>query len=198
MRTWVKVLVSITLVLTLMLSFGCTGPPGPPGPPGPQGEKGVAGPPGPPGPVGPQGPKGEKGDTGPQGPPGTGTAPADAAEPAQPAEPAGDPYDDPDWPVHWVSIDPPVGGANVEVTITLKVPPGSLNQMQYVTITKGRYGSGRFDDVVADADGNAELRLVMHYMTAPGEGSLEASYFELTNIKTDGSKIVVKHPYTCK
>jgi hypothetical protein len=66
--------------------------------------------------------------------------------------------------------------------------------MQYVTTLLGRYASGKFESVVADADGNAVLTLVMHYETTPGD----KGYFELTNTKTDGSKIVVTHQYTTK
>lgn len=101
-------------------------------------------------------------------------------------------YDNLDWPVIWVSIDPPEGGKSVVVTVTLKVPPGSLCQLQYITTLGGRYDSGKFPDVIADKDGNAVIVDEMSYKTTPGpEG-----YLELTNIKPDGSKIVVTHPYT--
>jgi hypothetical protein len=66
--------------------------------------------------------------------------------------------------------------------------------MQYITTLRGIYGSGRFDNVIADDDGNAVMTLVMHYMTTPGpDGG-----FELTNTKADGSKIVIEHPYTAE
>ena len=189
MKTWVKALVSITLILALMLSFGCTGPAGPPGPPGPagvgtEGPIGPGGPPGPPGPPGPTGPQGPAGPAGPQGPAETGVIPA---------EPAIGPYDDPDWPVKWVSIDPPVGRRELDVvTVTLKVPPGSLCEMVYITHIRGRYSTTTFESVVADDEGNAVLKWSIHPLVTPGDGG----GLELTNSKADGSKIVIEYPYT--
>jgi hypothetical protein len=78
----------------------------------------------------------------------------------------------------------------VEVTVKLKVPPGSLCDLTYLTAW-GNRSTAKPNNVVADADGNAVLTWVMHRDTTTGEGGLE-----LTNIKTDGAKIVVVHPYT--
>lgn len=196
MKIWLKTLVGITLILSLLLSFGC-GPAGPPGPQGPKGLPGEAGPAGRPGAVGPVGPAGPEGPVGLQGPPGpSAVVSAGAGDNTTTAATTGDKYDNPDWPVYWVSIDPPVGGPNILVTITLKVPPRSLCQMQYISTSGNKFASGRFPDVVADADGNAVLKLVMHRDTLPGPGEGGKGGFELTSIKTDGTRIVVFRPYT--
>ena len=42
-KIWGKALVSITLILAILLSFGCAGPPGSSRPPGPRGFQGPAG-----------------------------------------------------------------------------------------------------------------------------------------------------------
>ena len=189
MKTWARALVSITLILALLLSFGCgkAGPPGPAGPAGvgTEGPAGPAGAPGPPGPPGTQGPEGPQGPAGPQGP-GAGTA--DAAD-----APVAVSYDDPDWPVTWVSIDPPEISKEILVTVTLIVPPGSTCELMYITAWAGRYAANQFPTVVADADGNAVLKLVMSSHFTTGTAGLE-----LTNTKTDGSKIVILHPVTAK
>jgi hypothetical protein len=121
MKTWVKALVSITVILALLLSFGCTGPAGP------QGERG---------PMGPPGPQGLQGTEGPPGPVGTGTADTGAADTGV--------GDNPDWPVLWVSIYPPSGeyvaGSGAECTVTLKVPPGSLCDLTFINpVSATRY-----------------------------------------------------------
>lgn len=188
MRTCVKALVSIIITFVLLLSLGCgpVGPAGPTGPKGPTGEAGLQGREGPPGPVGPAGPEGSPG---PQGPPGIWITEADNLTPTATVE---DPYNNKDWPVIWVSIDPPVGGMSVRVTVTLKVPPKSTCQMQYVSVGGYRWGTGRFSDVGADADGNAVMTLIMSANLALGLGQ---GGLELTNIKTDNTKIIVFHPY---
>ncbi|MFH0941471.1 MAG: hypothetical protein V1823_00365 [Chloroflexota bacterium] len=185
MRTWTRALVSIALILALLLVVGC-GPAGPPGPAGPKGETGLVGSSGPPGPRGPAGPQGPEGLVGTQGLPGISAAStADNASAA-----TGDPYDNPDWPVYWVSIDPPVGGKNVPVTVTLKVPPGSLCDLTYITPLLNR-SLAKPPDVTADADGNAVLKWSMSPNTTPEPGGK----LELINTKTDGTQITVFHPY---
>lgn len=107
-----------------------------------------------------------------------------------------DPYDDLTWPVQWVSIDPPEGINGAELTVVLKVPPSSVNELTYSSEVLYRPGQfGKFPTVVADKDGYAELRLVLHYRTAPPPGSHWPGELELTNTKIDGTKIVLKHPY---
>lgn len=196
MKTWGKVVISITLIVALLLPLGCgpagpVGPPGPPGPQGPQGPMGSSGPPGKVGPMGPQGLPGAPGPPGPQGPPGP------SAEGAPPAEPTYGPYDDPDWPVIWVSIDPPIGRRELDkVTVTLKVPPNSLCEMVYITEIRGRYGTTTFENVIADDDGNAVLSWVINRNVTPAKRNETLGGLELTNTKPDGSKIVIEHPYT--
>ena len=190
MKTWVKALVSITLIITLLLSFGCAGSPGPAGPAGPQGERGLIGPTGqvgPPGPKGNLGPEGPQGPVGPQGLPGTGAAPADGAA----AEPAGSPYDDPDWPVLWVSVDPTTVTADTLITVVLKVPPGSTCDLIFITAWGTRI-TDRKESEVADANGDVVIELMTHSGSlAPGDATLE-----LTNTKTDGTSIIVTYPVT--
>lgn len=203
MKTWGKALASITVILALLLALGCTGPvgpAGPAGPAGPTGEAGSAGPAGDRGPSGPPGPpglQGKEGPAGPEGPAGVGgAAPADAAAPAAPAA-GGDPYDDAAWPVLWVSFDPPSGeyaaGSEADLTVTLKVPPGSLCDITHINADTGTRSGAKPDNVVADADGNAVLVWQVHASSAPGEATIE-----LTNTKTDGTSIIVTHPYVEK
>ena len=188
MKTWVRALISITLILALLLSFGCAGPPGPKGD---TGERGPIGPEGPHGPVGAKGEKGDEGPQGPQGPPGTGAATTDGVA----AEPAGSPYDDPDWPVIWVSVDPTIITPNIWITVTLKVPPNSLCDLMYITPWNARYVKIAPDTVVADADGNAVIKMASPPVQGLTSGDAK---LEITNTKTDGSKIVVTYPVTAK
>ncbi|RJQ37925.1 MAG: hypothetical protein C4555_05715 [Dehalococcoidia bacterium] len=188
MRIRSKALVSVVLMLALVFVLGC-GPAGPPGPQGPKGPTGLIGSSGPPGSRGPEGTQGPEGQQGPPGPPGisasgnaTGTASA-----------TGDPYDDPDWPVYWVSIDPPVGGKNVPVTVTLKVPPGSRCSLTYITPLNAR-STAKPEDVIADAEGNAVLKWTMHQYTTPESGGK----LELVNTKTDGTQKTFFHSYNAQ
>jgi len=195
MKTWVKAMISITLILTLLLSFGCAGPPGPAGQdgaPGPKGDRGEIGPAGPPGPVGPQGDPGPEGPRGPEGPPGqpcTGVAPTDEA----PTETVGSPYDDPDWPAIWVSVEPTTVTYDTLITVVLKVPPGSLVDLMYVTPLGAHYTKRRPDLVVAPDDGNVEITL-----TSPTEPGLTPgdAHLRLLSTKPDGTSIVVTYPIT--
>ena len=100
-----------------------------------------------------------------------------------------------DWPVIWVSIDPPEGisGEGTGVTVTLKVPPGSLCDLTLIAPETGTRSSAKPEKVVADADGNAVLAWNIHVNTKVGEATLE-----VTNTKTDGTSIIVTHPYTMK
>ena len=187
MKTWGKALVSITLILVLLLSLGCTGPVGPAGT---KGERGAAGPPGPTGATGATGETGPAGPPGPQGPPGTG-----GGETVAPAGPVAGPYDDPDWPVYWVSLDPPEINVSSSITVTLKVPPGSLCDLMYITPLGTSYVKIAPDTVVADADGNAVITM----NTPPPMGFTPGkATFELTNTKTDGTQIIVTYPITAK
>ena len=99
------------------------------------------------------------------------------------------PYDDPDWPVDWVSVDPPLVRKDSLITVYLKVPPESQCCLQYVCATGISYSTFRFKDVVADADGNAVLSLQMTSHFSSGDAKLE-----LTNIKTDDTRITVTYP----
>ena len=186
MSNLVKALLSITLLLALALSLGC-GPAGLPGPAGPKGDTGPVGAAGPPGPVGPQGPAGPEGPPGPQGPPGTsavtdsGTTGTDSGGTS-----AYGPYDNPDWPVIWVSVEPLVVRSDMLVTVVLKVPAGSLCEVLLIT-PLGTRVTNRTGTAIADADGNATVTFTTYSMgMTPGMNKLE-----LTNTKTDGSKIVV-------
>ncbi|MFH0941948.1 MAG: hypothetical protein V1823_02865 [Chloroflexota bacterium] len=196
MKIWVKALVSITLVLVLLLSFGCT--PGPAGPAGQKGPTGLAGSPGTQGPAGPKGPAGLEGPVGLQGPPGIYYS-AGETIPPPPS------YDVPSWPVIWVSVDPPNSGKREidVVKITLKVPPNSKNDMVYKTVLGGHYGTTTFDSVTADADGNAVMSWPINRNITPGvtqynaAGDIAGGYFRLTNTKADLSgQIEVDYPYT--
>jgi hypothetical protein len=110
---------------------------------------------------------------------------------------AGTSYDDPDWPVYWVSIEPEIGKREVDVlTVTLKVPPGSLCEMVYLTELRQRYGTTTFESVVADADGNAVMSWLINKNVTPANRAETLGGLELTNTKVDGTKIVVEHPYT--
>lgn len=200
MKTWGKILVSITLVLALLLTFGCgpAGPAGPPGPPGPTGPAGPPGPQGPTGPVGPSGPpglQGSAGPPGPQGPPGdSATADTDgaAAEPdGAAAAPAGDPYDLPDIPIIWESIEPPeaVAGVPTLVTFKLTVPPNSLVSIAFVT-PSGAVSNYSYAEAMSGADGKITLSWETHQHHTAGEGALE-----LTVTQPDGTKTVVKRPF---
>lgn len=190
MEKWVKVLGSAVLILAVLFLFGC-GPAGPEGQPGPKGPTGEIGSTGPPGPRGPQGPEGPEGPVGPQGPLGISSVSTSVADNISVT--AGDPYDNPDWPIYWVSIDPPVGGKEVKVTVTLKVSPGSRCSLTYITPLKAR-STAKPDDVIADADGNAVLTWTMHRFTTPEPGG----QLELVNTKTDNTQITVFHPYDAK
>jgi peptide/nickel transport system substrate-binding protein len=110
-----------------------------------------------------------------------------------PSQTTGDPYDNPDWPVIWVKIDPPQAPArtNTEITVTLKVPPGSLCDLTFINPETGTRSARKPANVVADADGNAIIGpWAISHMALPGEATLE-----VTVTKTDGSKITVTHPY---
>lgn len=192
MKTWVKALVGITLILAILFSLGC-GPAGPAGPQGPKGETGPVGAEGPPGPIGPVGPEGPQGPQGPVGPVG----PSSSEDTETVTATAGDPYDDPDWPVQWVSIEPEIGKREVDVvTVTLKVPAGSLCEMVYITEIRQVYGTTTFESVIADDDGNAVLSWLINKNVTPANRAETLGGLELTNTKADGSKIVIEHPYT--
>jgi hypothetical protein len=199
MKTWVKALVSITLILVLLLSFGCgkAGPPGPEGPAG-VGTEGPVGPVGAPGPPGPPGPAGPEGPAGPAGPEGPAAGTGDAAD-----APAANTYDDPDWPITWVEIlfngvssDPPEAPVltSNSVQVTLKVPPGSQSDITILLPKTLTRDSRKAEPVVAGDDGNVVLGpWVMCSHTYLGEG-----FLELTNTKADGSVIVIKYPFFLK
>lgn len=203
MKTWVKALVGISVILVILLSAACAGPQGPAGPAGPAGSAGPKGPTGDqglPGPQGLQGPQGPPGLTGPPGGGDSGTSTPSTETPSTPVTPStpttGDPYDNQDWPVIWVNIDPPEGvaGAGTKVTVTLKVPPGSMSDLTFINPGTGTRSRNKPTNVVADADGNAVLGpWDIHTNAAAGEATLE-----LTNTKTDGTKIIVTHPYILK
>ncbi|RJO60174.1 hypothetical protein C4544_05960 [candidate division WS5 bacterium] len=156
---------------------------GPMGPPGPTGPEGPAGPAGPPGPAG----SGSSGET-------TTTTPS---TPTTPTGDTGDPYDVSDFPVIWVSIEPPSGefpaGSGALITVTLKVPPGALCEIIHINAVTGTRSSAKPDSVIADADGKAVLSWNPSTQAAAGEATIE-----LTVTKTDGTKIVVNHPYIHK
>jgi len=108
----------------------------------------------------------------------------------------GDPYDNPDFPVIWVSIEPPegVGDAETEVTVTLKVPPGAYCELTFLNPNTGTRSSRKPTPVVADANGNAVLGpWRLHQNAHAGVGTIE-----VTVTKADGTKIVVTHPYVLK
>jgi len=166
----------------------------------------VVGPAGPQGIPGPQGLKGDKGDPGPQGPPGTSattssatgtdttTPSSDTTTPSTPSFSGGS-YDNLDFPVIWVSIDPTEGiaGAGTQVTVTLKVPPGALVSLHFFNPVTGTDSRNRPPDTTADADGNVVLTWAIHTNAAAGEATME-----VTVTKTDGTKTVVTHPYILK
>lgn len=198
MKLWVKMLVSLSLIIALLLTFGCTpGPAGPAGPKGPTGEEGLPGTQGPPGAKGPAGPQGPPG---PAGPPGIWLTGQEAAPPTTTASP----YDVPDWPVTWVSVDPPEGRRELDaVTVTLKVPPKSKCDMVFYTVIGSWYSTTTFPSMTADADGNAVMSYVINKNITPGypqykaDGTLLGGYLELTNTKADLSgQIKVLYPYT--
>jgi hypothetical protein len=92
--------------------------------------------------------------------------------------------------------DPPEGFRHVynSVQVTLKVPPGSLSEITILLPQTGTRDARRPENVAADDDGNTVLGpWVMTSHTYPGEG-----FIELTNTKTDGSKIVITHPFILK
>ncbi|RJQ37877.1 MAG: ABC transporter substrate-binding protein [Dehalococcoidia bacterium] len=124
-------------------------------------------------------------------------APVTTPEPSSaPSQTAANSYDDPDWPVIWVKIDPAEGvsGGGTMITVTLKVPPGSFNEIIFINPVTGTRSSRRPAPAVADADGNVVLGpWEVHSAAAAGEATIE-----LTCTKTDGTKIVVTHPYTLK
>jgi peptide/nickel transport system substrate-binding protein len=122
-------------------------------------------------------------------------APEPSSTPAS-TQTAGNPYDDPNFPVLWVSIDPPegVGDAETEVTVTLKVPPGALCELTFLNPNTGTRSSRKPTPVVADVNGNAVLGpWRLHQNAHAGTGTLE-----VTVTKTDGTQIVVTHPYILK
>ena len=184
MKTWGRVLVSITLILALLLSFGCTGPPGPPGPQGPAGE-GTEGPLGRPGPVGPRGPEGPAGPPGPPGPAGTGGAAA-----------TGDPYDDPSIPILWISITPETetAPAGTELTVVLKVPPLATVQITWIKAS-GYRSSPPYSPPEGVADDNGDITFIWspHTYMNQGEGTIEAVV-----TATTGKSFTVTHPYIYK
>lgn len=173
-----KGFVGITIFLALLLSLGC----GSVGPAGLKGETGDPGPAGPPGPVGPVGEVGPEGPPGPQGPPGVWIS-GDAADNTTSTY---GPYDNPDWPVIWVSVDPPVVKSDYLVTVKLKVPPNSLCEIIMIT-PLGTKVTAKKGTAISDAEGNATVTFMTYSMgMTPGVNQLE-----LTNTKADGSKIVV-------
>ncbi len=195
MKTWVKALVSVTLLLALLLSFGCAGPAGPAGPEGPAGPAGSSGPPGP---IGLQGDPGSVGPQGLEGPQG----PAWSEDGTAAVEPVGSPYDDLDWPVEWVEIicngevvEAPIEAPVLEGNswqVTLNVPPGSQSAIVVLLPQTGTRDGHMPDPVVAGDDGIAVLGpWVMTSHTYLGEG-----FLELTNIKADGSIIVIEYPFS--
>lgn len=202
MKVWMKVLVSVTLVMVLLLALGCT--PGPAGPAGPKGPTGEAGLPGQQGPPGPRGPAGPQGPEGPLGLPGIFLTGTETAPPPTTTAPVS--YDVPSWPVTWVSVNPPEIGQreNDVVTIVLKVPPNSKNDMVYHTVLSGgpTYSTTTFDSKVADANGDVTMTWLINRNITPGypqykaDGTLDGGFFELTNTKADLSgQIKVFYPY---
>ena len=186
MKTWGKVLLSIPIVIALLFSFSC-GTVGPAGPAGPKGPTGEAGPTGVAGPAGPKGPVGEKGPPGPQGPPGIWISGNETSTTT-----VGDPYDNNDWPVLWVKIEPyPEVYGWEYITVTLKVPPLSSNDFIFITAPGTRMTSHQVTKQIADANGNIVIKIlsIKNTLSAGPDSKLE-----LTNTKTDGSKIVVTHP----
>lgn len=188
MKTWLKALVSVTIILVLLLALGC-GPAGPAGPAGLKGPTGPEGREGPIGPIGAAGPAGPEGPPGPQGPQG----PNAGEITSTPGALVAGPYDDPDWPVYWVSIDPPELHVSTTITLTFKVPPGSTNDLMYITPLGTRYVKIHPTPVIADENGNAVITM----NTPPPAGFTPGkATFELTNTKTDGTQIIVTHPVT--
>lgn len=200
MKVWMKALVSVTLVMVLLFALGCTsGPAGPAGAKGPTGEVGLPGQQGPPGPRGPAGPQGPEG---PMGLPGIFLTGSETAPP--PTTTVTVSYDVPSWPVTWVSVTPPEIGQreNDVVTIVLKVPPNSKNDMVFYTVLGQFYSTTTFDSKTADANGDVTMTWLINRNITPGypqynaDGTLKGSYFQLTNTKADLSgQIVVKYPY---
>lgn len=201
MKIWVKALVSITLVLAILLTLGCTpGPVGPAGPKGPTGETGLPGPQGPPGAKGLAGPEGPVGL---QGPPGIWLTGNETAPPP----PVALSYDVPSWPVIWVSVDPPDKGNQDDetITVTVKVPPGSTTHIEYYTVLNATYSTTQFanNDQVADATGIVTMTYFINSNITPGVAQFDSTgfpkggYILLTNIKADKSaQIKVYYPYT--
>jgi peptide/nickel transport system substrate-binding protein len=102
-------------------------------------------------------------------------------------------YDNPDWPVIWVSVDPVVVYTRDVITIKLKVPPGSSCSLVYITPLGTRI-EARVSTGVADSNGDIVLKNTVHSGgISPGQ-----AFLELTNIKTDNIKIVVTYPITAK
>jgi len=188
-----KTLFSLIIALTLLLSLACgtAGPQGSAGPKGPTGEAGAAGPPGPVGPAGPEGPQGPQG---PAGPPGIWISENATTDNTTSGSSQYGPYDDPDWPVIWVSVTTDSGGtlppltvkSDMKITVVLKVPPGSLNTVLLIT-PLGTRVTNRAASGVADANGDITLSFMTYSLgMSPGINLLE-----LTSIKTDKTQKVV-------
>jgi len=86
-----------------------------------------------------------------------------------------------------------VAGAGTQVTVTLKVPPGALVELHFFNPVTGTDSRNRPDPATADADGNVVLSWAIHTNAAAGEATME-----VTVTKTDGTKVIVDHPYTLK
>lgn len=185
MKILLKIIVGVTLIIALLLVLSC-GTAGPMGPAGSKGPTGLVGAEGPPGPVGPKGPEGLQGPPGPQGPAGIWVS-----ENATTATPVADPYNNNEWPVIWVSIDPyPVVYGFEDITVTFKLPPGSKSTLVFITAGLSRMTKYQAENQVADANGDVTIKIFTLASTlTPGPSKIE-----LTNIKTDGSRIVVTHP----
>lgn len=190
MRIIFNVIISLITIIALLIFSGCA-PAGPQGPPGPKGLTGPAGREGPIGPTGPAGPVGDEGLVGPQGPPGpSGNEIAGSGT----SSPVAGSYDDSDWPFYWISFNPPEVHVSTTITITIQAPPGSKNDLMYITPLGTRYVKITPPlTMYADADGKAVF--VMN--TPPPMGFTPGkATFEITSTKTDGTQIILTHPVT--
>lgn len=188
MKTWVKALVTISVILAILLTFACAGPPGPAGPAGPEGSKGDRGPQGVPGPEGLQGPVGPPG---PQGPAGTSSTETTPSTPQTPV--AGTPYDKPEIPILWLSVTPEPAVFGTEETVVAQVPAGSvvdLTMIYQVGIRDFRSAAAKPAVVTAPADGIVTLKWTpVRETNLPGDGAIE-----LAVTLPGGTKHVVTYP----
>lgn len=192
MRGIFKIIIGSTVIVVFLVLSGCA-PAGPQGPSGPKGPTGPAGRQGPIGPIGAAGPVGDEGPVGLQGPPGPSGSEISGSGGGTSSPVAGS-NDDPDWPFYWISFDPPEVHVSTTITITIQAPPGSKNDLMYITPLGTRYVKITPPlTVYADADGKAVF--VMN--TPPPMGFTPGkATFEIVSTKTDGTQIILTHPIT--